>query len=389
MLFFIIMIFLASSFTLSSHPRPGIEQIALDINNYHDLKHPPQYNANPLMPHHHSKRCTIIENRDAVNSYFSGVYKTVSSSNQILVSTPCLGTDSLGNGLGAYFENIVCANRSGMHYVAVAKVWEPREKDVPSLFLQQLPFSIEHSHPLDEAAVKSNVKSLCRCVGSCHERSNAVWIKGLNIIRPILHNALQNYLKLSDGLNCTVVSGSDLSSMAVGTVLPLIPDAAIHYRCGDNYVGHYGFLPFRAFKETIPQSVRTIFVLAENRDRKTRVKRHLAAKCDAIFPSLLAYLRKHFPEAQVVIRRGDDLYVDMARLAYARHTVCSVSTFCLWPALVNPHQAHFPRTRLIVGGDTSIDLGFRWLLSPEVLRGQNYEHAAPAQLVAKLNHDPL
>ena len=80
------------------------------------------------------------------------------------------------------------------------------------------------------------------------------------------------------------------------------------------------------------------------------------------------------------------MYLDMARLAYAQHVVCSVSTFCLWPAIVNPHHAYFPRTRLIVAGNTDINLGFKWLLQPEVLRGQNYEHVAPAQLVAKLNH---
>jgi hypothetical protein len=53
----------------------------------------------------------------------------------------------------------------------------------------------------------------------------------------------------------TIVSASDLATVSAGTSLPLVPDAAIHYRCGDNFVGHYGFLPFRAFLATIPKVV--------------------------------------------------------------------------------------------------------------------------------------
>ncbi len=374
------------SLVLSSQSQHSLKEVALDINSFYDTQHPPQFHMNPLLSVHHSKRCTSIENNESILKFMSGTWKSTSKDFQILVSTPCLGTDSLGNGLGAYFENIVCANKSGMHYVSVANIWEPKDRDVPSPCLSQIPTVIENLQPLDEATVKSNLKQLCKCQGSCHERPNAVWTKGLNIIKPIIDNALQHYLKTVPMLNHTVVLSTDLSNVPTDTKLPLIPEAAIHYRCGDNFVGHYGFLPFSAFVDNIPSSVKTIYVLAENRDRKTKIRRHLATKCDAIFQSLLTYLTHRFPSSTVLIRRGDDLYLDMARLAYAQHVVCSVSTFCLWPAIVNANKAYFPRTKLIVGGNTDINLGFKWITSPEVLRGQNYEHVAPAQLVAKLIH---
>ncbi len=315
----------------------------------------------------------------------SGTLSSASRKLPILVSTPCLGTDSLGNGLTAYFENVVCANKTGMHYVAVAKIWEPKSKDVATPFLEMLPSYFESSRPLDEQTVKSNLKAMCKCPGSCHERPAAVWIKGLDIIKPILHKALQHYLNVTPHMESTVVSKQDLSNMPFGTVLPLIPDAAIHYRCGDNFVGHYGFLPFSAFPDNIPKTAKTIYVLAEHRDRKTKTKRHLTAKCDAIFQSMLVYLTAHFPEAQVLVRRGDDLYVDMARLAYAKYVVCSVSTFCLWPAVLNPHKAFFPKTKLIVGGNTEIDLGFQWLTKPAVLLGAQHEHVSHMQFALKLS----
>ena len=211
-------------------------------------------------------------------------------------------------------------------------------------------------------------------------------VKGLGLIKPILKEALDYHLKNSPNISTnTVVLTSDLSTEAVGTTLPLIPDSAIHYRCGDNFIGHYGFLPFKAFSDNIPRDVKTIYVLAENKNRKTINKKPLVAKCDSIFVSMLNYLKKHFPSAKIVIRRGDDLYIDMARLAYAKTAICSVSTFCLWPAIMNEGSAFFPKTRLIVGGDTNINLGFKWITSPSVLSGVSYLHSPPSQLIAQLN----
>lgn len=47
--------------------------------------------------------------------------------------------------------------------------------------------------------------------------------------------------------------------------LPLVPDVAVQYRCGDNMkygnIG-YGALPFRAFKEMIPKSVGELMAIA-------------------------------------------------------------------------------------------------------------------------------
>jgi hypothetical protein len=62
-----------------------------DIEEYYDIIHPPQFLKNPLLPHHHSKRCTSIENSEAINAYFEDKWKKVSKNYQILIGTPCLG----------------------------------------------------------------------------------------------------------------------------------------------------------------------------------------------------------------------------------------------------------------------------------------------------------
>ncbi len=43
----------------------------------------------------------------------------------------------------------------------------------------------------------------------------------------------------------TAPAGAETAENITADNLPCIPDAAIHYRCGDNVVTHYGFLPFR------------------------------------------------------------------------------------------------------------------------------------------------
>jgi len=268
--------------------------------------------------------------------------------------------------------------------MAVGKVWEPKAKDEPSPFIDRLPSIIEHNNATQSFQHASQVlKQQCTCAGSCHERANAAWVKNLDNIKPLLLDALHHHVAASQSTQ-TVVSPKDLCSSPQGTVLPLVPEAAIHYRCGDNFVGSYGFLPFEAFRQKIPADAQTIYVLAENRNRKTQYKAHLALKCDLILTSLFSYLKLHFPSAVVLIRRGDDLYVDMARLAFARTTVCSVSTFCLWPAIINNGSAYFPRTKLIVSGDVSINLGFTWLLSPPIVKGIDFESQSSTNALIKI-----
>jgi hypothetical protein len=353
------------------------------IQDFYDKLHPPQYNQSQLKPHHHHKRCIIQETRDAITRYTAGDWKGVSGELEILVSSPCMGSDSIGNNLGVYFESISCANRAGLHYVAVAKVWEPKRKDKPTTFFNALPTVVEHPSPVAQHQTQLKLQEHCKCPGSCHERKVSAWVKSLDTIKPLFVTALEAHLKSPDSNipSSTLVTTADKSTAQIGSSLPLIPDAAIHYRCGDNWVGHYGFLPFKAF-DRIPQESKTIYILAERRSRKTDTK--LAAKCDAILFSLFNYMTAHYPNAEVLLRRGDDLYLDMARLTFANTTVCSVSTFCLWPAVANRGKAYFPLTKLIVGGDSSVNLGFQWITDVNVVLGAAHTSSPIQQLISKL-----
>ena len=126
-------------------------------------------------------------------------------------------------------------------------------------------------------------------------------------------------------------------------------------------------------------------MLAEKRGRKTALNPHFAVKCDAILGSLGGYLTEHFPNATVVVKRGGDLYTDMARLALAKVTFCSVSTFCLWPAIASSGTVYFPRSKLIASGKPVVLGSILWVDDPKIVMGADHIRDTPRQMVTALS----
>ena len=156
------------------------------VTAYFDTRYPSasmkvNFSQATVSPHFwensHNKRCISIENAQAIEDFFSLRWSSLAGGNGILINTPCLGSDSLGNRLTAYFENVICADKVGMHYIALAKIWEPKTGDQASPFLAALPSSIKHPIPSNKEDINAALRKVCRCVGSCHERLNSVWLE--------------------------------------------------------------------------------------------------------------------------------------------------------------------------------------------------------------------
>lgn len=164
-----------------------------------------------------------------------------------------------------------------------------------------------------------------------------------------------------------MVSLSDPKYSLIVNTLKLIPNVTMQFRCGDN-IGfgktRYGLLPFRAYTKRIPLYTKTIYIIA---DSPTRSKDHTySSRCSIILERLGWYIHNRFPSAVIVIKRGGDLFLDYARLAYSNVTICSASTFCLWPALANKNDVYFPYTPLVAeswDNETSYNLSshFHWI----------------------------
>ena len=75
----------------------------------------------------------------------------------------------------------------------------------------------------------------------------------------------------------------------------------------------------------------------------------------------------------MVVKRGGDLFLDYARLALSNVTVCSASTYCLWPALAHEGTVHYPLTSLVGNADNMqlagamqgrLPANFKWIADP-------------------------
>lgn len=315
----------------------------------------------PIQNKSHSKYCPYIEIGTAIDR----IVGLGSKHQDVLVHTPCFAIDSLGNKWSNYLEARICANISGLHYLGASMKWG---KIVEDSFLDPVPSIVinKQQHRLPPA----RLKSMCPCHTMCHEKANGLMHTHSDMVRDIFlppiarHASLMQPVRLGSAWRKTVRSEShaDENGASAGPAPP-IPDVAVHYRCGDNTVGPYGFLPFPAIKNRIKSSMlnpSTIYVLAEPAHRKTKERQ--VSRCNVILDTLRAYLARSFPSTTVLTLRGLSLYDDLVRLTLSNVTVCSVSTFCLFPAMTSSGDVYFPVSALVAeSSNPTYGPRFHWM----------------------------
>lgn len=383
------------------------------------------------------KKCSYTKPGNTLKTVFTenGV------SQEVMIQSPCLAPSSLGNWLSEYFESIVCANHTGFHFATIFFLRPEERAFTTNPFFEHLPKTIPNTRGLAPTTQRGQYKQQnhgnCPCNSMCHEymrglmhqNGNMAYIGGLfrtamdawvmealraqnvSVVAPSitgsqLRDRILNKdfkLLLDDGVQYESrvaplfhsPDGKNIESM------PFIPDVAIHYRCGDNLVTHYSFASFEGYRRAIPEGTKSIYVMAESPSRKA--KANSVNRCNAIFDALFSYLKKHFPTANVVIMRGQPIFSDLARLTYASTVFCSVSTFCLWPAVATggPNgtstvgtKAYYPQTRLLAKGPTHTgtdhlptldygNTGFTWINVRSIL-GREAVHLPIPTLVKRL-----
>jgi hypothetical protein len=66
-----------------------------------------------------------------------------------------------------------------------------------------------------------------------------------------------------------------------------------------------------------------------------------------ILRGLMVYIKSRHADATVMVIRGEDPLLSFAKLTLAKTTICSPSTFCLWPAIANDGKAYVPNAGFI------------------------------------------
>jgi hypothetical protein len=330
------------------------------------------------------------------NAFMQGAYTKYTHHSNVLVYPFCLMVREVGNRLGNYFHELACAEASGLHFMTVHPQWDitgaitgnstkivdrdrPHENTNATLqsrlaFLRGLPDVIVHPNALDKVHATTKINHECKCNRYCWQHLHAPWVNRTSSIRFYMSQALHAYYDVIkvDNPVTTLDPEVDITNAKDTSNLPLVPDVSIQYRCGDNiaFSYMYGILPFTAFDSRIPAGVKYIYVLSDHPSRAAHSP--YTGRCKLILEKLLEYLQQKHPTSVIVIKRGGDLFLDMIRLAFAKVTICSASTYCFWPALSSNGTSYFPVTSLIAGAD-SIELApdfgnhFHWINEPKII----------------------
>lgn len=272
---------------------------------------------------------------------------------------------SFGNILGQYFEDLSCAKLTGGHFLASYQMlgFYDALKDFKEMevFLKALPDVVINANPASKVEASLKASQSCRCLKYCWSDANSSWTWNVPQIVSITRNAFASYFsryKMPTNISPNNTRferyrvSTSLSGEAEQLQLPFVPDVAIHYRCGDNLDSKfgYGLLTFPSVAAHIPPHARYVYVLSEGRNRGVIVNQSEAVyfpRCVRVLDMLFDYLEQRFPRTTIVSLTGGHMLHDMARLLYANTTICSASTFCLFPALASESNSFFPAGALV------------------------------------------
>lgn len=321
-------------------------------------------------------------------SYLGRKFDSFLKPQHAIVYPFCLTTHELGNRLGNYFQEVACAEASGLHFIAVHSQWESlnaingnlthladqaKARKAAEAFFRGFPDVIVHPHPADSMHTQSRIQHECKCTRYCWGNKDATWVNRTANIRTYVQKAVQSYMQSIDfNARTTIDPAVDLSNAKDSDPLPLIPEVAIQYRCGDNiaFSYHYGILPFTFFDGKIPNGTKTIYVLSDHPSRAMHSP--YTNRCKIILEKLFEYLTVKYPSSTIVVKRGGDLFLDFSRFALAKITICSASTFCFWSGLSSNGETYFPITPLIANADNMqlapyFHAHFHWIEKPEII----------------------
>lgn len=149
----------------------------------------------------------------------------------IIFNSVMCGPESLGNFLSVYLESTLCANLTGMHLVSLKrKAIEGEPESLPDFFPRFV---------YNEKNLVRNIKNFCLCTNDiCHEHPNALIHSNPLLVRDILRPPIlrhyQEWLSESSTHSRPISPWKHTlrppyNSEGVAK-LPLIPEAAIHYR---------------------------------------------------------------------------------------------------------------------------------------------------------------
>ena len=368
---------------LAEHDIAQWQNILVDIRN--------QVLSDPdFKPDSNEASADILLSGIVNNDFLSNRWVKYTKDLPIVIIETSNSIRSIGNVMGSVFTSWSCAQFSGAHAIVLDRL-DPKlsgiSHRVGSTFFTALPEIIVNKNPhKTRAEVLEDYKKLCPNNDRYPWSQSAQPIdKFIPYFRAIVQEPMHKQL-LSIGLantqdeRATAAEGGSLAtsiilpqhqlnnshtklaqmndipdlyftlSVTEREQLPVYPDVVVQYRCSDNiFSTAMGLLQFHDVIDSIPRDAKYIFILTEDEVHTGRMSgssrfphemNAVINLCRPILEALSHDIQKAFPTARVVVRRGGngELFFEvLAMMMYSSTVICSVSTFCFYFALSNPH----------------------------------------------------
>jgi hypothetical protein len=294
-----------------------------------------------------------------------------------------------GNRLGRYLEAVSCCDLVGIHYLNTG-ITES------SSFFDAFPSIVVHKSPIkDINYAQKAVAEQCPMLTSWPWDHAGAWNRRVSSISKIIAHAIdtshphaanhtikpRSFSTIRTG-STIITAGESESDALTEVMLPLIPDAALVFRCVDllTFIAPipYGFINFNVYSHYIPADAKTIYVLSETMHYEGNVDHSARAEsCVNMSLSLLQHLSEKFPSATVALRRGHALE-HFIMVQKAPTVVCPPTTFCFFAAMAGSNNAYFQESALVNVRPFVRD-NFYYIASPELmLFGDTLTNKIPA-----------
>ena len=323
----------------------------------------------------------------ASSIFLRGFWKPIIGDLPILILGHSYHTDRLGNFMGTFFDALACARIAGLHYIGIKVNYVGHQKDKRELFFDALPIIYENPNPSAPQLAAELVKKRCNCDRYCWWRTDP-WEYQLPMISSIVRKGLYLHLSMRDEYGATpdfkglqLLEKDIVANMTKIKELPFYPDVAIHYRFSDNVFGGMGLLSIGTLIDRIPRDAKYIYLFTDSPGRLQRTP--YAESCTTVLQGIFDDLQHAFPDATVVIKRGGNEITIWCQFAFANITICSPSTFCLWPSLAREGLTYMAATDYVgayrgsAKGHIPLHKNWFWIQKPNIYN--NFTKTSTAQ----------
>ncbi len=216
-------------------------------------------------------------------------------------------------------------------------------------------FTVYCPHNRDETSVLSHIFNKDFIINqsgrAAHQITSTPWQETCSACTMFYEHACASGLERAEQQIIDTVRLAAMRWRTFNNTIQMYDETVLHFRCGDVLFMQYrwyGWVYFREYLKIIPPDTKSIGILTQTFNVSNGRKEDAIAApiCEQIVGALQTYLQSHYPRATVTVHGQDTNMESFARLVFAKHAICTSSTFSFFPTLATFGHAYFVYTEL-------------------------------------------